>query len=85
MGVREATLTPHLNTMDTEGLITRRSDIANRRVHIVELTDAGEAAFLRLRDAAIAFDRQLRDGITDREIATLAATLDRLVGNIGAE
>lgn len=85
VGVREATLTHHLNTMDAEGLITRRRDASNRRIHVVELTDAGETAFLRLREAAITFDRRLREGIADRDIATLAALLDRLTDNVGGE
>src|SRR5579884_2798264 len=59
MGITEATLTHHLNAMDTDGLITRRRDPANRRVHQLELTQSGEAAFLRLRAAAIDFDRRL--------------------------
>lgn len=84
VGVREATLTHHLNAMDAGGLITRRRDAANRRIHVVELTEAGEAAFLRLRDAAIAFDRRLRAGITDAEIASFTAVLDRLAGNVAA-
>ena len=45
VGVREATLTHHLNAMELAGLLTRRRDPANRRVHIVELTAAGEDAF----------------------------------------
>ena len=49
VGVREATLTHHLNAMDSDGLITRRRDTTNRRAHIVELTNAGEEAFLGLR------------------------------------
>jgi MarR family transcriptional regulator, transcriptional regulator for hemolysin len=85
VGVREATLTHHLNAMDSEGLITRRRDDANRRIHVVELTEAGEAAFLRLRAAAVAFDLRLRAGLTDAEIASFAATLDRLAGNAGAD
>ncbi len=39
VGIREATLTHHLNAMDEQGLITRRRDPANRRVHLVELTE----------------------------------------------
>src|SRR5271168_5027555 len=45
VGVREATLTYHLNSMDAEGLITRKRDNTNRRIHVVELTDAGEETF----------------------------------------
>ncbi len=85
VGVREATLTHHLNAMDAEGLITRRRDAANRRIHVVELTEAGEAAFLRLRTAAVAFDHRLRRGISDQEIADLQGVLDRLAGNVGSE
>src|ERR1700723_1912485 len=54
VGVREATLTHHLNAMDTEGLLTRQRDATNRRIHVVALTDAGEEMFLRLRTAAVA-------------------------------
>ena len=67
--------------MDGQGLITRRRIPANRRVHLVELTDAGEAAFLRLRGAATAFDQRLRAGLSNAEIAQLALLLDRLAAN----
>jgi MarR family transcriptional regulator, transcriptional regulator for hemolysin len=83
VGIREATLTHHLNAMEVGGLITRRRDIANRRIHVVELTESGEAAFLRLRKAAVAFDQQLRGGMTDEEIVSLQGTLDRLAHNVG--
>lgn len=85
VGVREATLTHHLNGMEKAGLLTRRRDPANRRVHIVELTAAGEEAFLRLRDAAIGFDQRLRQGISAEEAATLGGLLRRLAENVGAE
>ncbi len=85
VGVTEATLTHHLNAMDAQGLVTRRRDSANRRVHVVELTAEGEAAFLRLRDAAAAFDARLRAGLDDAQIARLGELLDRLAANAGAE
>lgn len=83
IGVREATLTHHLNAMDARGLITRTRDAANRRVQIVTLTEAGEAAFLRLREAAIAFDAKLRTGLTGADMATLSTLLGRLAANVG--
>jgi MarR family transcriptional regulator, transcriptional regulator for hemolysin len=85
VGVKEATLTHHLNSMDAEGLITRQRDTTNRRIHVVELTDVGEETFLRLRTAAMAFDQRLRAGITEKEVASLEAVLDRLVRNVGAD
>jgi MarR family transcriptional regulator for hemolysin len=83
VGIREATLTHHLNAMETGGLITRRRDPANRRVHIVELTPAGEDAFVRLRAAALAFDDRLRAGLTGRQLADFGKVLGQLAANAG--
>jgi MarR family transcriptional regulator for hemolysin len=85
VGVREATLTHHLNALDARGLITRTRAAANRRVQVVTLTEAGEAAFLRLRDAAVAFDTKLRAGFADADLANLATQLTQLAANAGAE
>jgi MarR family transcriptional regulator, transcriptional regulator for hemolysin len=85
VGIREATLTHHLAAMESSGLISRRRDPANRRVQVVELTPDGEAAFVRLRAVAIAFDRQLRRGISDEEITELESLLGRFAANVGAE
>jgi MarR family transcriptional regulator for hemolysin len=85
IGVEGATLTHHLNAMEADSLVTRRRDPTNRRVHVVELTEAGEALFQRLRAAAIAFDRQLRAGFADDEVATLARLLDRLRHNVAGQ
>jgi MarR family transcriptional regulator, transcriptional regulator for hemolysin len=82
MGIKEATLTHHLNAMETAGLITRRRDPANRRIHVVELTEAGESSFGRLREAAFAFDAQLRGNVTEDEIETLQSLLGRLAANV---
>src|SRR5579863_152297 len=82
VGIREATLTHHLNAMDADGLITRARDAANRRIQVVTLTGQGDEAFLRLRAAAVAFDEQLRAGLTDADLATLAALLTRLSANV---
>ena len=82
VGIREATLTHHLNAMEADGLLTRRRDPDNRRVHLVELTEAGEASFARLRDAALAFDRRLRHGIAATELAGFEDVLSRLAANV---
>jgi MarR family transcriptional regulator for hemolysin len=84
VGVREATLTHHLNAMDARGLVTRTRDAANRRVQVVALTEAGEAAFARLRDIAFAFDAKLRGGLADPDLATLSTLLSHLAANAGA-
>jgi MarR family transcriptional regulator for hemolysin len=82
VGIREATLTHHLNAMDASGLITRRRDPENRRVHLVELTQAGEAAFHRMRRAASGFNARLRAGFGEDELAEFERVLDRLRSNV---
>jgi MarR family transcriptional regulator for hemolysin len=82
VGIQGATLTHHLDAMESAGLVTRRRDPANRRLHLVELTPAGEALFLRLRDAATAFDRRLRAGLSEGDAGQLEALLTRLRDNV---
>jgi MarR family transcriptional regulator for hemolysin len=83
VGIQGATLTHHLNAMESAGLVTRRRDPGNRRLHVVELTPDGDALFLRLRDAAMAFDRQLRAGLSESDSDQLEALLTRLRDNVG--
>ena len=82
VGIQGATLTHHLDTMESAGLVTRRRDPANRRLHLVELTPVGDALFLRLRDAATAFDQRLRAGLSDGDVGQLEALLTRLRNNV---
>jgi len=82
VGIQGPTLTHHLNAMETAGLLTRRRDPENRRVHLVELTTAGDQLFLRLREAALSFDRRLRAGLSDDDTAQLEQLLDRLRANV---
>jgi MarR family transcriptional regulator for hemolysin len=81
VGIRGATLTHHLDSMEAGGLVIRRRDADNRRIQHVELTESGAAAFQRMRSAAVAFDQRLRRGFSDEETAALGTALDRLHGN----
>ena len=78
VGIQDATLTHHLNSMEADGLLTRRRDPSNRRVHNVELTERGEALFEDLRAAATTFDRRLRADIPEEDIEQLRGILARL-------
>jgi MarR family transcriptional regulator for hemolysin len=82
VGIRAATLSHHLDGMEAAGLVTRRRDPASRRTSLVEVTDAGGELFVRLREAAVAHDRQLRAGLSDADVARLATLLDRLTTNV---
>ena len=85
VGIQDATLTHHLNGMEADGLLTRRRDPANRRVHLVELTEAGDAAFRRLRTVAQHYDTRLRTGLSDSELETLRGLLGKLRDNVTPE
>jgi MarR family transcriptional regulator for hemolysin len=85
VGVREATLTHHLNAMERGGLVTRQRDKQNRRVHVIELTGEAEKLFRRLARAASAFDGRLRNGIDEEDIAKLGRTLGQLAANIESD
>jgi MarR family transcriptional regulator for hemolysin len=68
--------------MEAEGLLLRRRNSDNRRVHQVELTSVGEEAFHRLRRAAVTFDQRLRRNLTGDDLQRLTDLLDRLQANI---
>src|SRR4051812_25541085 len=82
VGIEGATLTHHLDGLERRGLVRRERDPANRRVQRVALTDEGEAAFVRLRDAAVGFDARLREGLADEDVVRLTELLDRLRVNV---
>lgn len=82
IGITGATLTHHLNAMERDGLLTRRRQEHNRRVHVVELTETGEATFAKLAAAASGFDQRLRQGFRKQELAELGRLLQRLVANV---
>jgi len=82
VGVQGATLSHHLNAMESAGLVTRHRDPRNRRLHVVELTPDGDVLFARLREVALAFDQRLRTGLSGPDVDQLEALLDRLRENI---
>src|SRR3954468_21440307 len=75
VGIEGATLTPHLDKLAKAGLIERVRDPDNRRAVLVELTDAGEAMFLKLAQAAMRFDKRLRKGLSEGEVDAFRDTL----------
>lgn len=85
VGIQGATLTHHLNGMEEGGLVRRRRDPQNRRIHVVELTPEGEAAFHRMRTAAVDFDKRLRGDLSDDDLEHADAVLARLRANVARE
>ena len=84
VGISGPTLIHHLDRLESTALVARTRDPANRRPYTITLTPAGDELFVRLRAAAVAFDRRLRDGISDRRIADLRDVLIALSNNLAS-
>jgi MarR family transcriptional regulator, transcriptional regulator for hemolysin len=82
VGISGPTLIHHLDRLESTALVARTRDSANRRPYTITLTPAGDELFVRLRDAAVAFDNRIRDGISDRRIAELRGVLTALSDNL---
>jgi len=81
VGIQGATMTHHLDALESAGLVARKRDPSNRRIQRVELTDQGDATFDTLRKVALKFDRRLRAGLSEDELALVGAVLDKLAAN----
>jgi MarR family transcriptional regulator for hemolysin len=75
VGIEGATLTHHLAGLEKQGLVSR---VREGRIQRVTLTDAGEAAFLRMRTAAMAHDARLKADLPETDQAALRDLLRRL-------
>src|SRR4051794_5585092 len=78
IGIEGATLTHHLNGMETEGLITGEREPQNRRQHKVLVTEAGRILFEALLEQVVAFDGRLRRGLSAAEVSVMHDLLGRL-------
>jgi MarR family transcriptional regulator for hemolysin len=81
VGVRQPTLSHHLDALERSGLVARDREPGNRRVQRVEVTEAGKQLFLRMRRAAAAFDGRLKAGLEESDVAELRRLLAQLVEN----
>ncbi|NED96900.1 MarR family transcriptional regulator [Phytoactinopolyspora alkaliphila] len=81
VGIQGATLTHHLAAMEADGLLTRRRDPSNRRIHQMKLTPEGEQAFLRVKDAAVRFNAKLNEGLSEEQLEQFQVTLAQLRAN----
>lgn len=78
LGVDPSVLVSILNDLEREGLAERRRDPADRRRHIVELSDAGAAALAKAYDSITTVERDLFGDLDADEIAQLQRLLGRI-------
>ncbi|MET9953931.1 MarR family transcriptional regulator [Streptomyces sp. NPDC006339] len=79
MEVDPSQLVAILNELEADGLAERRRDPADRRRHIVEITDTGAAVLERIDAAVSAAEREIFGDLTEAEQALLRSLLDRIV------
>jgi MarR family transcriptional regulator for hemolysin len=79
-----ATITHHIDRLESLGLVRRLVDPDDRRVRRLELTDAGVELYKRLLTAARDFDRATLAGVSPEERALLRRTLERIQSNLAA-
>jgi MarR family transcriptional regulator, transcriptional regulator for hemolysin len=82
VGIEGPTMTRHLDGLEQVGLVERRRDPVDRRAVQVQLTRAGHALHGRLLKAVIAFNQQLRTGLSSDDIETLRRVLGQLQLNV---
>jgi DNA-binding MarR family transcriptional regulator len=68
-----------LNEMEEMGYVERRRDPADRRRHVVDITDEGRVALERAERAQETIGDELLSALNDDERATLRSLLSRVV------
>ncbi|GGZ22529.1 MarR family winged helix-turn-helix transcriptional regulator [Streptomyces nitrosporeus] len=74
-----AAVTKRLRALQERGLIARRSDVRDRRVAYLQLTEEGRALVDRLLPAQLAYERSVLSGLDERSRTELGAHLSDLL------
>ncbi|RKR87838.1 MarR family transcriptional regulator [Micromonospora pisi] len=74
-----------LNDLERDNLVERRRDPADRRRHIVAITEAGTSAVTRVDTTMSAVERELLAHLDPDEIATLHTLLARINTSVNDE
>ena len=82
LGQGRAVTGTQIDRLESQGLVERLPDPADRRVWLVAITPAGTALTTSITDVDRVLRAELRDGISRSDRQTLAATLVRLQQNL---
>jgi DNA-binding MarR family transcriptional regulator len=82
LGTDTAGMTKLIDRLETKGLLARRRSTTDRRAVLIEVTDAGRQIAPRIPIIFGKITRQLFNGFTAAEIATLTDTLERMRVNL---
>jgi MarR family transcriptional regulator for hemolysin len=85
LGVEGPTIVAMIDRLVTSGLVMRVASSQDRRVKLIELTDAGRAMYGQVKERADAFRGTLLDGVDAAQLLTATALLEQLQAAIGAD
>ena len=74
-----------LDSMERDGLLTRRPDPGDRRTGVVSLTDRGREAFRQWEEQCAELENQMLEGFTEEERKALSDLLARAYRNMGGK
>lgn len=78
LGMDRTTVTYLVDGLEKRGWLTRARDPADRRAHVIRMTDEGVAALASIRPAARASTDELLEPLNDSERETLRSLLTRI-------
>ena len=83
-GTSKALVVRSVNRLQKRGLLVQRRDEADRRVVHLALSEAGADAAGRMRRRHSELRRQLRQGITEDELAQVRRIMEKMQCNLNA-
>ena len=83
-GTSKALVVRSVNRLQKRGLLVQRRDEADRRIVHLALSEAGADAAGRMRRRHSELDRQLRQGITEDELAQVRRIMEKMQCNLNA-
>jgi MarR family transcriptional regulator for hemolysin len=82
LGVNAAAITRQINELESRGLIERQSDNEDARRHTIKLSEKGLDAFVDFHERMHRFEEQLRNGVSDEDLATAIRVLGQIRSTI---
>ena len=85
LGVEGPTIVAMIDRLVASSLVIRVASPHDRRVKLIELTDAGRAMYAQVKERADAFRATLLDGVDGAQLLAAATLLEQLQAAIGGD
>jgi DNA-binding MarR family transcriptional regulator len=82
--VEQPTMAQLLSRMERDGIVRREPDPADRRSSLISLTERARANLSAGREILVRGNKDMTRGLSEDEVATLLALLERVLANVEA-